>query len=229
MATGQVLEKLGYEYYGLLAYCKGASAAETAQAQSLSALTSTMTSNYNTLFAGQSNIIKSLTDAFTPITNAGVNQYGFSAAEDAALRTQAGEKTAGAFASSERALQNRIAAQGGGNNFLPSGAAAQLENQNYTEAAAVQSGENLAITKAGYDTGRSNFNEAAGVLSGAAGMLNPTAGGSAAAGAGSSAFSALDTVNKENQAGSFGAIAAGLLGGAIDAGIGSGTGFLSKI
>lgn len=228
ICTGRVLVRFPDNYAGSVAYCKGASPAETAAANAQTQLTQQMSQNYAALFSGQQNILKSLTSAFTPTLNAGANQYGFNQAEDTALRTAAGEKTAQTFAQSERALQNNLAARGGGNTLLPSGAEGQLEAENYNQAAAQESNQNLGITEAGYNVGRQNYTQAAGALTSAAGLENPTAAGGVLSQTAQNAFGAQTKVSEDNNAGSFGAIAGGLLGGAADAflgGVGKTVGF----
>lgn len=184
----------------------------------------TMTSNYNTQFAGQASILGALKDAWTPILAAGPGQYGFTAAEDAAMRTQATAGVANNYKFASQATGNAMAATGGGNTFLPSGANAQVQSQIASAAAGQQSNEQLGITQAGYETGRQNFSNASTALGGVAKMMDPTAYASTAGKAGSDAFSsAYQNQQMVNAASPWNAVS-GILGGALSAGIGAFTG-----
>ena len=234
-----------HEYDGPIAECKGgASDAEKQSLANQTALFKTLSSDLSTTFGAQQSILNNLTAGWTPIFQAGINQYGFSPAEDSALRTQADTGVANNYQQARRATGETLAAVGGGNTFLPNGATAQLNAQNANAAAGQRSGENLGITQAGYETGRQNYLAAANALSGVSAQENPLGYAGAAGNANNSAFNMADTINKENQAnspwGSIGGILGGIagsflgpigtavgskLGGAIGGGFGGGSGF----
>jgi len=189
----------------------------------------TLTQNYAQQFKNQSAILSSLQSAFAPILGAGINQYGFSTAEDTALRTQASDAIARNQASAQTALNNQLASRGGGNAFIPSGAEAQLQAGLLANAANQQSQTSLGITEAGYAQGRQNFLSAEGALMGAAGMYNPTSYGGLATNTGNSAFNMATTVNQENNAwkGALGGILGGVAGaflGPVGSALGSAVG-----
>lgn len=226
IATGHVLLREGSEYVGLVAWLKGASQDQENLAKQQAQFYQILTSNYNTQFADQKNILNTLTNNLTPIISAGINQYGFNPAEDAALRTTATEQTATAYSNASKALSNKLAAQGGGDNFLPSGVNGQFQQELATASAADQASKNLSITEAGYQQGRNNYNTAASILGNNASLLNPNAYASNADSGGNNAFNSATTVQKMNNAASpWGAIG-GILGGVAGSFLGP---FASKL
>lgn len=159
---------------------------------------STLQNNYTQQFNGQSAILSKLSSSFEPILSAGENQYGFSAPEDAALRTQASEATAAQYQNAKKATGEAISSIGGGNAVLPNGTSAELIAENANKAAADESTKQLGITTAGYETGRENFDKAASVLGGVSAQMNPTAYASSASTAGNDAFSSADSIWQAN-------------------------------
>lgn len=196
----------------------GASSTENQISQSQQQLYNTMSSNYSTQFAGQSAILKSLTDSAQPILNAGINQFGYSAPEEAALRTQSSEGTAAGYKMANQATKEGLAAVGGGNAYLPSGVKAGIQASNATKFAAEDANQQLGITESGYAQGRQNYLTATGLLTNTAQMENPTAYGSEALTGGQDAFGAAQTINDANQRGW--QTIAGLAGGAASSFLG---------
>lgn len=194
----------------------GASKEQKDIEKSQAAFYTTLTANYKTQFAESDAILKSLTSQFDPILKAGINQEGFSAPEKAALNTQATEGVATNYENAARAVNGQLAATGGGNEFLPSGAADALKYSVADASAKQQSAEQNQITEADYATGRQNFLSAASVLGGSTGVFNPTSGAANAATSGGSA--AAQTANEISQANNSWMApvlgAAGALGGA---------------
>jgi hypothetical protein len=234
---GNVLEKEGYEYDGPVAECKGASQEEKDQASAQkdlakkqSAFFDTMSASFNKMFAGQTAILDTLTKVYTPIFQAGPNQYGFNRNEDRALRTMASEGTAQSYKMAKQAMAEGQAAAGG-DSFIPKGADAQIRASLASKAAGVESQGQLGITQAGYEQGRQNFYKASEALGGAAHEMNPlgysqgTTGAAEGAGRiGGSAFDMQKTIYDQNKAASGWNIAGGLLGGALQVGLGVATG-----
>jgi hypothetical protein len=204
-----------------------ASSAETNLQQQQSEFYTTLTNNYKQQFANQSAILGSLTTAFQPILAAGINQYGFSPTEDASLRTSASDTIAQTQAGAQTALNNQLAARGGGNSVIPSGAEEQLRAGFLSSAATQQAQASNQITQAGYNQGRQNFLSAQGALSNAAGLYAPQGYAGEATSAGSSAFSMANTINQQNNAwkaelgGALGGIAGAFVGGPMGAELGS--------
>jgi hypothetical protein len=178
-----------------------------------------LTAQYGTIFGQSQTITGALTSAFTPILNAGPSQTGFSPSQDTAMRTQNTENVATNYAQAQKATAQILAAQGGGNTLLPSSTSANLLASNANAAAAARSQGELAITNANYAQGYKNWQSAAGVLSGTAGLLNPNAYSSSATGAGGAAATTANQIAQENTSPWTAAI--GALGGITGAALGN--------
>jgi len=215
--TGALLESESFEYAGPIAECKGATGEEKALQAKQAAFYDTMTESYKTQFAGQSAILKSLTDAWTPILQAGPGQKGFTAAQETALRTMAKEGTAAEYQHALKATKAGMAARGMGQEVIPSGADEQILGSIAAESAAKQAEQQLGITQANYERGYQLFTGATQALMGTAPIYSPTGFAGEATGAGKEAFSSAKTIQEQAAAGSpWGAIG-GILGGAASA------------
>lgn len=216
--TGALISREGYDYDGPVELCK-ASSQEQALSAEQTQFYQTLQSNYSTQFANQSNILSSLNSAFAPILAAGLGQFGFTPAEEAAMRTGAMEQISGAYKNAATATSEAMAARGGGNVSLPSGASAQVIGQIATQAAQAESTAQNQITREGYQIGRQNFTQAANMLGGVGKMYDPSEFGSLSTSAGSTAFEEANKINQENNAwkgelgGALGGIAGDFLGG----------------
>jgi hypothetical protein len=146
-----------------------------------------MTQQYATIFGENQAITGALTSAFTPILQAGPSQTGFSPAQETAMRTQNTETVATDYAQAQRATSQALAAKGGGNTFLPSSTTANILAGNANAAAATRAQGENQITQENYAQGYQNWQSAASVLSGTAGLLNPTGFAGATTGAGQQA------------------------------------------
>jgi hypothetical protein len=242
METLEVIDQEGFFYEGPVALCKGATSQEKNQQQAEADLAKkqasffdTMTTSYGQMFAGQNAILSALKTAFQPILEAGPGQYGYTKAEDRALRTQASEGTGASYKMAKQAVAEGQAASGG-DAFIPKGATAEVNAQLASTAAAQEAQQQLGITTQGYEIGRQNFGQAASALGGVAGMMNPTGyagastgAGSSAAGTGKDAFEMASTIQQQNAAASPWNIVGGVLGGALQTGLGVFTGGLSNI
>lgn len=215
MSTGEVLRQEGYWYEGPVELMKGASADEKSLATSQQNFANTLTQDYSTQFGNQAAILGSLKSALAPVINAGPGQYGYTNAEDAAMRTQASAGTSAIYRNAKQAEGEAAAAAGGGNVFLPSGVKTQEQGKLATDAAQQEAAQQLAITTGGFNQGRTNFNNAVSEESGVASEYNPLGYAGAGTGATNTAFNSASTVNSQNIAGSPWSIAGGILGGAI--------------
>lgn len=170
-----------------------------------------MTSEYKTVFGEDQSILKNLTDTFSPILAKGPNQEGFSPEEKAPLQTQINETSADNFRQSSDALDSELSAEGGGNQFLPSGGNNQLKEELVSANADQRSRDELNATEADFSAGKSLFDEAARALGSTAGLLNPIGMAGATTGAGSAAS---ETANEIAQADNsvFGSIMGGIGG-----------------
>jgi len=239
--SGRVLRREGYDYTGPLALCK-ASDAQTQLEQSQSDFYKTLSSAYATQFAGQQQILSSLTSAFQPLLSlggqiaqtfqpilaAGPGQAGFTPTEEAAMRTSASDANANAFQSAQIAAQNSN--QSGGSELLPSGAAAQINADVNARAASQEATAQNQITQANYAIGRQNFSQAANILGGlntqatntltdTSKIFDPLGFAKTATQTGTDAFGQATTIQQENSAwegevgGALGGIAGSFLGG----------------
>lgn len=207
-----------------------ASAAQTEISKEQAAFYKTLTDSYSKAFAGQQAIISSITTAWAPILAAGITQYGFSAAQDTALRTQASEGTAANYAAANKAVNETLAARGGGNVMIPSGAEASIQASIAGAAAESESEKQLNITNTGYQIGRANYLAASNALSGAAELENPAGFAGTANQSGNDAFNSATTIyNQGNTLGMIGGMVGGIAGsflGPIGSSIGSKVGGL---
>jgi hypothetical protein len=173
-------------------------------------------SNYAQNFGAQSAALQSLNNIFTPIAEAGPDQQGFGSHELTALNTAAGENVGQNYAKAERSLNTSLAARGGGNEFLPSGAKDQLHTALGAAAANQMSEDQLAITKANYDQGRANFGNATAGLNALAQEYNPNPIANSASSSNEAAFGEATKIqDMQNQ--KEGAIAGGIAGLAMSA------------
>ena len=149
-------------------------------------------------YARQTALYAQVKSVLDPILNAGPNQQGMSPAELNTLNAQAVEGTAENYSAAGKAVGENLAAEGGGDNPLPSGAQTQLKQQVANSAAEQESSEETQIQSANYQTGRENFTNAEqGEMAIAAGE-NPTAYSSAEINSESAAGSEANTIAQEN-------------------------------
>lgn len=123
-------------------------------------------SMYQQSFGATSDIFKGLVQGLQPIFQAGPSQMGFSPQELAALNTKAMDTTSQGYQQTMQAVNERMAARGGGAYYTPSGAEAQIQSSVAQNAENQLSSEQLGITQAGYDQGLKNYQFAAGMLGG---------------------------------------------------------------
>lgn len=224
--TGELVELCAHLYSGAVALCGGPSRQMEDIGEGQQAFYNTVMKDYNTTFAGQQNILSSLQSSFQPILQAGINQYGFSKPEDAALRSQATQSTAAQYNNAARATNEALAARGG-SAFVPSGVNSQLQAQTAQAAAGQESAQQLGITEGGYSQGRQNYLSAANALGGVASQMNPTGYGGIANNAGQAAFSSADknqelkTAQWTQLAGALGGIATGIATGGASTALGA--------
>jgi hypothetical protein len=175
----------------------GTSSAENTVSDEQNAFYKQLTSQYSTIFGENQSIMNNLTAAYTPILQAGPGQEGYSTAELNNMRTGATESTSNAYAQSAKATAEKMAAEGGGNNYLPSGVSSQIQANQATAAAQANATAQQNITAQDYATGRSNWLQAANVLGSTAAGLSPTAYSSSATGAGSAASTTATTMQQQ--------------------------------
>jgi len=193
----------------------GADANEQAQAN----FYSTLTQNYSQMFGDYTSALNYFQGQLTPIINAGPGQFGFTGAETAALRSGATETTATQYGNAAKAIGEKMATAGGGNTYIPSGAATQMQGQLASAGASQEAQSQNAITQAGYQQGQQNYWSALGAYGGS--MPNPNAFAQSAVGAGGDVNNAIEAEVQADQ-GWMGALG-GALGGLGSAFQGAGT------
>lgn len=208
-----LLSDEGYEYSGSISLCKGATDNQEALAQNQKEFSETLQKDYGTTFANNQAILNSLNSSLKPIVSAGIGQYGYTNAEDAAMRTQASAGTAQQYQNARRAVGQAQAASGGGDTFLPTGAAAANNAALARAAAQQESGQQLDITKSGYEQGRQNFLNAVNAEQGVAAGYNPTGYAGLGTSANSSAADQENNIAKLNNAANPWSTVGGILGG----------------
>lgn len=198
----------------------GASGQQKQAYGDIASLANTLRSNFQTIFAGNMNILNNLESSLAPTVAGGVGQYGFTGAEDAAKRTQATEQIAQAGAQASNLVRGSLAAQGGGNTFLPSGSEAAIESSLAQNTAVKQAQAQLGITEQGYETGRENYFQSVGLAGGLPGELeNPaTSAGNAALGGAQAQMEGANAITQANNA--WVAPVAGMIGAVGSAALG---------
>lgn len=174
-----------------------------------------------TAFGEQQDLLAQMNAVYGPILAKGPNQPGFSTSEENALNAEAVEGTATNYASAARGVNEQEAAEGGGNNPLPSGGEEQARAQVAEAAAGQESSEESQIEQANYAAGEQQFEQAGQALATASGQLNPAGYINATTGAGSEAEKTANQINQEKN--SWEAPVLGALGG-LGSKLGSGGG-----
>lgn len=167
-------------------------------------------------YANQGAIYSQVKSVLDPILNAGPGQKGFSAAEKADLNAQTVEGTAENYSAAAKAVNENLAARGGGTNPLPTGAETQLREEVAQSAAQTQSNEEAEVEEQDYATGRQNFlNAEQGEMAIASGE-NPLGYAGAVTNSEEAAGSIADQIAKENNSWYTAALgAAGSIGSAV--------------
>ena len=152
----------------------------------------------------------SLTNIYNSVIAKGANQEGFTAGQMEKMNSQAVEGTAQNYAAASKALGGKLAAEGGGNNAMPTGAENEMQAELAASSAATESGEESAIQQADWEQGAQQFNMA---MAGAAGLNNSVAQENAATGEGSAANTTMNDIAQENTA-AFSAVTGAINGAA---------------
>lgn len=151
---------------------------------------------------------------FQSILDRGPGQQGFSDAERADLNATATEGTAENYKSASKALGESLAAEGGGDIPLPTGAQTQTREELAASSAQTQSEEESQIKQADYNQGYQEWLTAGQGLMGIATGENPLGFENAETSAGSAAGTTAEQIAQENNSWISAAIgAAGAIGG----------------
>lgn len=190
----------------------GASSGQKQTAAAQTNLFNTLTKQAGQEFGDSSAVFGDLVSSFAPIVAAGPNQAGFSATEEAALKSDAITNTGAAYRNASQAVKENAAAVGGGNMVLPGGAEIGAENA-VANQGAEQTAEALnKIDVANYETGRQNYFAAASGLAAAPTAFSPSnTAGEVATGAGTAVANTENQIAQENN--SWVSAVSGALGG----------------
>lgn len=167
-------------------------------------------------YGNQQAIYAPMAAMFQSIFAKGPSQQGFSDAQLTDLNAGAVEGTAQNYSQAAKAVNENIAAQGGGTNPLPSGGQIQLKQQVANSAAQEQSRETSQIRQADYQQGYNEWINAASGLTSIAAGENPLGYQSNAISSGSAAGTTADQIAQEQNSWINAAIgAAGAIGGGL--------------
>jgi hypothetical protein len=218
-----ILDSKWYEYDGIVDLLCGASQAQQDTANQQSAFFTTLMGQASSVFGSASGVFNDLVSAYAPIVAAGPNQQGYSAGELAALNSGAITNVGTQYKNASEAVGENIAAQGGGNAYLPSGAQVAPKLQLAQGAASATAGQLNQINLSNYAQGRSNWIQAAQGLAGAPSVFNAASSAAGeAVNAGGAASNAQNQVSQQSNswinavtglAGSLGGAAIGAFSG----------------
>ena len=123
-------------------------------------------------FGDANTVFNDLVNSTAPIVAAGPEQTGFSAQQESAINANTIDTTAAQYKNAATAVKGDIAAQGGGNIALPSGANIATEEA-LAEAGAQQTASGLRSNlQADYAAGNQNWEFATGALTKAPGVFS---------------------------------------------------------
>jgi hypothetical protein len=166
-------------------------------------------------YADQQAIYAPMAKQFESIFALGPSQEGFSTDEANALKGTAVAGTATNYANASRAVGESLAAEGGGNEVIGSGGAAQLKAETAQSAAGELSREQTQIKESDYQQGYNQWQAAAGGLESIAAGENPLGYEGAATSAGGAAGTTANQIAEEQNSWINAAVgAAGSLGSA---------------
>jgi hypothetical protein len=179
-------------------------------------------------YANQQAIYAPMAKQFQSIFALGPSQEGFAPAEENALNAAAVAGTATNYGNAARAVGETLAAEGGGNELIGSGGAAQLKAETAQSAAGELSREQTQIKEANYQQGYNQWLNAGQGLETIAAGQNPLGYESAATGAGGAAGTTANQIAEQQNSwinaaiGAAGSIGGGLLSGGLSFGGGGG-------
>lgn len=227
LETGEVLAREGYEYSGPMAYCIGWGGATSQQKQiaaSDDAFMQSLQGEQKSQFANELNAQNQLNKAWSPILAGGPYQYGFSTAEDQALRSDIVNQGATAATNTENAALTREQQASGGASATPTGGQ-QAINAQIAATGAQDTAANLAKEKLqGYEQGANLFEDASKGVSTVASLADPTGYANAA----NQSENAAATAEQDVQEANANSIGSKMLGGLFNAGLNLATGGIAK-
>lgn len=193
----------------------GPTAAQTNLQQSQADFYKQATSEATTTFGEDQGLLKQMTDVYSPILAKGPNQHGFSAGQTEDLNAQVEEGTAENYKGAAKAVNESLAARGGGNIPITSGGEEEMRANVANAAAEEESNQESQVKQADYSQGYNEWEQAGQGLGAVSGQLNPTGYSGAATNAGNAEGTTADTIQQEDNSWENAAIgAAGAIGGA---------------
>lgn len=211
--------RIAYEWGGHILLLKGDPTAQAAEAQQ-SQFDQQLMGIFQSQYQQQTSILNYLNGKMQTAIN---GQQGYTPAQLTAQRTSASDTTAQGAANAQAAA-NAAAVRTGG-SALPSGVSAQIESSIGTQAAQQDAAEQNAITTNNANLQQQNFWQAANVLGGTAAQFSPL-GYSQGATSGAGAVAGLSNAVTNANGPGIGQILGGLAGGALS-GLASPTSFLN--
>jgi hypothetical protein len=167
-------------------------------------------------YANQQEIYAPMEKQFQSIFSMGPNQQGFSNAETNTLNAQAVEGTATNYAGAAKAVNENLAAEGGGSEELPTGAQAEMKQEVANSAAQTESGQETQIQEADYNQGYQDWLNAGSGLESIAAGENPLGYENAATASGSAAGTTANQIASQDDSWINAALgAAGTIGGDV--------------
>jgi hypothetical protein len=179
-------------------------------------------------YANQQAIYAPMAKQFQSIFALGPSQEGFSTAEENVLNAGAVAGTATNYGNAARAVNENLAAMGGGNELIGSGGAAQLKAETAQSAAGELSREQTQIKEANYQQGYNQWLNAGQGLESIAAGQNPLGYEGAATSAGGAAGTTANQIAEQQNSwinaaiGAAGSIGGGILSGGLSFGGGGG-------
>jgi hypothetical protein len=165
-------------------------------------------------YANQQAIFKPMADQFSAIFQLGPSQEGFSDQESNALKAQAVAGTAQNYKQASEAVGESLAAEGGGNELITTGGAAQLKAEVAQSAAQQESQQLTQIKEADYAQGYRQWLNAGQGLEAIAAGENPLGYQAGATTAGGAAGTTANEIAEQNNSWINAALgAAGAIGG----------------
>jgi hypothetical protein len=191
---------VSYLYEGDIALLCGAPGGQQQLANAQTAYYTTLTQQAQAEYADAKGVFDELTSEYTPIFNAGPNQYGFSQAETNALNTEAATGTQQDYNMVNQAVKENLAAQGGNSPMMPSGVAEKAARATATAGASQLAQEQGQIVQSGYQQGYNEWLAAASGLGQAENVFSTANGaGSVANQGGEAAGQTWSAIAAENE------------------------------
>ncbi len=201
--SNYVLDKsqvICYDVDTPIALCCGASQQQKDAQQQQAAFATQAMQQATQVFGNSSKVFNDLVNTFAPTVAAGPSQEGFSAAEKAALQSQAITNSGVAYRNARQAVGEAQSAVGGGNTGDTSSGANIGVNMGLANSAAANTADQLnQINLQNYQVGRENYKEATAGMQGTPNVFNPaTSAGGLTVNAGQASANTANQIASQN-------------------------------